>query len=236
MTRNLLLLTAFIALSACSVQLDSQYGFRIQAGKIEAGSRSNRTVSAELAAPTEVASIGYQEDLSFELNRSFVEVQTYAPVSEIMVEPTQLNASGDAFSNAEWTQPISESFEGFESTWPNKKPQRSMTVAWILWAIPTVLILLAGVGFLLNFGAHWYYLGNFKKAIARTLVWAMTLVVFSIVVFFASTLGLELLASLIALVFLIPLGVIHIIGIAKDFFALQKMAKNRTPESKQHFF
>lgn len=236
MTRNLLQLATIITLSACSIQLDSQYGFRIHAGKIEAGSRSNRTVSAEWAAPTEVGSIGNHEDPSVALNTSFLEAQPLSPVRLPMAEPTQSNAIGRAILNAERPQQISEPVEGFDATLTTKKPERSMTVAWILWAIPAVLIILAGGGFLLNFGAHWYYLGDFRKALARTIVWALTVVAFSIVVFFASSLGLNLLASLIALVFLIPLGVIQIIGIISDFIALQNMAKNRAPESKQNFF
>jgi hypothetical protein len=102
-----------------------------------------------------------------------------------------------------------------------------MTWAWVLWAIPVVLVLAAAGGLLLNFGAHWYYLGNRRKGIMRTIVWALTLAVSSMVYFFAAVLGLNVAAALIAILLLVPLMVIQIVTMITDFFALQKIAAKR---------
>ena len=108
-----------------------------------------------------------------------------------------------------------------------------MTVAWVLWAITAILVLFAAGGLLLNFGAHWYYLGYHRKGMAKTIVCAITLAVLSVVVFLSSALGMNLLAALIALILLVPLGIIQIIGLVKDFFALQKIANKKARGRKQ---
>jgi amino acid transporter len=100
-------------------------------------------------------------------------------------------------------------------------------------AIPAALVLFAAGGLLLNFGAHWYYLGYRRKGMSKTIVWAITLIVFSVVVFLSSVLGMNLLAGLLAFILLVPLAVIQIIGLVKDFFALQKIANKKARGRKQ---
>jgi hypothetical protein len=107
--------------------------------------------------------------------------------------------------------------------WPTKKPEPNMTVAWILWGTVAFLTLFAAGGLGLNFGAHWYYLGQKRKGMRRTVIWALTLVAFSIVYLFSNIAALRLLAVLLGIFVLFPLVVIQIVGLVKDFFALQKL-------------
>ena len=85
------------------------------------------------------------------------------------------------------------------------------------------LTLFAAGGLGLNFGAHWYYLGEKRKGMRRTVIWALTLVAFSVVYLFSKIAALKLLALLLVIFVLVPLIVIQIVGLVKDFFALQKI-------------
>jgi hypothetical protein len=113
--------------------------------------------------------------------------------------------------------------EAERDEWPTKKPEPNMTVAWILWGTVAFLTLFAAGGLGLNFGAHWYYLGQKRKGMRRTVIWALTLVAFSIVYLFSKIAALELLAVLLGIFVLFPLVAIQIVGLVKDFFALQKL-------------
>ena len=234
MLRNLLLLTFIFSLGACSLQFDSQYGIRFEPAKIEAdASREQSNLVEEWNSPALAYSA---QETAPEVwrapNETLVEADNLASESHIAPLPNMesLDESVDA-------EPIfaveSEQTTAAAATWPKKKPERNMTVAWVLWAIPTVLVLFAAGGLLLNFGAHWYYLGYRRKGMAKTIVWAITLAVLSVVVFLSSALGMNLLATLIALLLLVPLGVIQIIGLVKDFFALQKIANKKARGRKQ---
>lgn len=234
MLRNLIPLTLLLALGACSLQFDSQYGIRFEPAKIEADASRAQTHSAgEWASPMHPYSApetapefwSAPNELIAEANTIAVEEQVaQLPASESRIE----SEAPDAVPSIEAEQTTAAS-----AVWPKKKPERSMTVAWVLWAIPAVLVLFAAGGLLLNFGAHWYYLGYRRKGMAKTVVWALTLAVSTLVLFFANVLGMNLLAALIALILLLPLAVIQIVGLVKDFFALQKIANKKARGRKQ---
>jgi hypothetical protein len=234
MTRNLLLFTSLLALSACSIQFDSQYGIRIEPAKIEADaprphSKSAETWNGTTSVPSEYA-LEVWSAPSFHPVDS--EPQTTAP--EAYLKPFTPFETTVGVGPAEHEQTAeSENVALAAAAWPKKKPERNMTVAWVLWAIPAALVLFAASGLLLNFGAHWYYLGYRRKGMSKTIVWAITLAVFSVVVFLSSVLGMNLLAGLLAFILLVPLAVIQIIGLVKDFFALQKIANKKARGRKQ---
>jgi hypothetical protein len=234
MTRNLLLFTSLLALSACSIQFDSQYGIRFEPAKIEADAPHTHSKNAETWNATNSA----QSESTLEVwsapsvHPVDSEPQTNAP--EANLEPVTPFETTVGFGPVEHAQTVeSENLTLAAAAWPKKKPERNMTVAWVLWAIPAVLVLFAAGGLLLNFGAHWYYLGYRRKGMAKTIVWAITLAVFSVVVFLSSALGMNLLAVLLAFILLVPLAVIQIIGLVKDFFALQKIANKKARGRKQ---
>jgi len=228
-SRILPLLTAAL-LASCSVVLDSQYGLRFEPIPQRAEPRTESTTAATPSPDyaVEVPGLPYTNPT--------VAVEFAADM--LAVDPTT-----EAVAQPEWTEfavqrimePAAEAGvqmdlptkEANDEAWPRKKPERSMTWAWVLWAIPAVLTLVAAGGLLLNFGAHWYYLGNRRKGMARTIVWALTLVVTTMVYFFAGVLSLNLAAALLAIFLLIPLAVIQIITMVTDFFALQKIAAKR---------
>jgi hypothetical protein len=231
-----LTLLAVTALTSCSIQLDSQYGIRFEPAKIEAeASRtpphsadewtsSTPTYSAPETAPESWSATSF-EQIGFELPTASQRVNYE------VATPFEPRTSVETEAEVQTIEP--ENAGIVAAAWPKIKPERSMNVAWVLWAIPAVLILLAGGGLLLNFGAHWYYLGYRRKGMAKTVVWALTLAVFSLVVFFASVLGMNLLAALIALILLLPLAVIQIVGLVKDFFALQNIVDQKVRGRKQ---
>ena len=233
MLRNLLLLTFIISLGACSLQFDSQYGIRFEPAKIEADAPRAQPRSAdEWASP----SIAYSApETAPDAWSAPAEPLTEANTFAIEDQDAKLPAL-ESRTESEATDPLL-TFESEQTTasaaWPKKKPERSMTVAWVLWAIPAVLVLFAAGGLLLNFGAHWYYLGYRRKGMAKTIIWALTLAVSTLVLFFANLLGMNLLAGLIALILLLPLAVIQIVGLVKDFFALQKIANKKARGRKQ---
>ena len=227
--RILSLLSAAL-LASCSVVLDSQYGLRFEPVPQRA---EPRTETANSAAPSpndavETTDVPYTNPtVAAEFAADVLAVD---PTAEVAAQPERTE-----FAVQRITEPATETSEHIavdqntaeNQIWPRKKPERSMAWAWVLWAIPAVLKLVAAGGLLLNFGAHWYYLGNRRKGIRRTMVWALTLVITSMVYFLAVVLSLDLTAALLAIFLLIPLAVIQIITLVTDFFALQKMAAKR---------
>jgi fatty acid desaturase len=117
-----------------------------------------------------------------------------------------------------------------DETWPSKKPERFMTWAWVLWAVPAVLVLAQFTGFALMFGAHWYYLGKMRRARTATLIWALTMAVFIVFSVF-KTLELNFLAGLIGFVGLLPLIVIMLYRLIADVILLSKMASKQARRS-----
>ncbi len=239
MLRNLLLLTSIFSLGACSLQLDSQYGIRFEPAKIEAdASRAQPHSADEWASPLHPYSAPETAPEVWSAPaETVVETNYFASESHIAPLPNMESLDESIVAEpifaVEPEQTTAVAVAAAATTWPKKKPERNMTVAWVLWAIPAILVLFAAGGLLLNFGAHWYYLGYHRKGMAKTIVWAITLAVLSVVVFLSSALGMNLLAALIALILLVPLSVIQIIGLVKDFFALQKIANKKARGRKQ---
>ena len=99
----------------------------------------------------------------------------------------------------------------------------SILKAWIMWGIP-VLLMFFGIGFLLNFGLHWYYLGKMRRASKSTYIWALTLSA-SLVAAVLNWLELSILAALVGIFVLLPLVAIQLIRVIKDASLLNKMAK-----------
>jgi hypothetical protein len=233
MLRNLLLLTFIFSLGACSLQLDSQYGIRFEPAKIEAdASRAQPHLAEEWTSPALAYSAPETAPDAWSAPPEAVAERNHF-ASESQFEPLPILESLDEPIFMVESEQTTAAAVTFAAPWPKKKPERNMTVAWVLWAIPAILVLFAAGGLLLNFGAHWYYLGYHRKGMAKTIVWAITLAVLSVVVFLSSALGMNLLAALIALILLVPLGVIQIIGLVKDFFALQKIANKKARGRKQ---
>ena len=238
MLRNLLLLTSLFSLGACSLQFDSQYGIRFEPAKIEAdASRAQPRLAEEWTSPALAYSAPETAPESWSAPAEMLAEANYFASESHFAPLPNFKSLDDSIVDEPIFVVESEQTTAAAVTsaapWPKKKPQRNMTVAWVLWAITAILVLFAAGGLLLNFGAHWYYLGYHRKGMAKTIVWAITLAVFSVVVFLSSALGMNLLAALIALILLVPLGVIQIIGIVKDFFALQKIANKKARGRKQ---
>ena len=99
----------------------------------------------------------------------------------------------------------------------------SILKAWIMWGIP-VLLMFFGIGFLLNFGLHWYYLGKMRRASKSTYIWSLTLSA-SLVAAVLNWLELSILAALVGIFVLLPLVAIQLIRVIKDASLLNKMAK-----------
>lgn len=235
MLRNLLLFTLLLALSACSLQFDSQYGIRFEPAKIEADAARALTHSAgEWASPMHPYSAPETAPEVWSAPaETFTETNTIAIEEQVAPLLALTHGTESEATDHVLTVESAQTTAAAAATWPKKKPERNMTVAWVLWAIPAVLVLFAAGGLLLNFGAHWYYLGYRRKGMAKTIIWALTLAVSTLVLFFANVLGMNLLAALIALIVLLPLAVIQIVGLVKDFFALQKIANKKARGRKQ---
>jgi Sec-independent protein secretion pathway component TatC len=101
--------------------------------------------------------------------------------------------------------------------------QPSILKAWIMWGIP-VLLMFFGIGFLLNFGLHWYYLGKMRRASKSTYIWSLTLSA-TLVAAVLNWLELSILAALVGIFVLLPLVAIQLIRVIKDASLLNKMAK-----------
>ncbi len=222
-------------LASCSVLLDYQYGIRFEplprgprsdAQSIESVSPREDAVAgvAAVEAPLAIApdapmasSIDAHAGLA-----GLADLTTEAADPSSAHGATSFAAEGAVEPHLEPT-PTATLPDADRDEWPTKKPERSMTVAWILWGTVAFLTLFAAGGLGLNFGAHWYYLGEKRKGMRRTVIWALTLVAFSVVYLFSKIAALKLLALLLVIFVLVPLIVIQIVGLVKDFFALQKI-------------
>lgn len=236
---RLLPLALLATLASCSVLLDSQYGIRFE--PLPRGPRSDahaaEAVRAREAETTSDAFMAAVVESSMPFNgaasASLLELAHDAPAATAgmgasepsLVEPIVATANS---APTERDQAETASIPDTDrDEWPTKKPERSMTVAWILWGTVAFLTLFAGGGLGLNFGAHWYYLGEKRKGMRRTVIWALTLVAFSVVYLFSNISALKLLSALLGIFVLFPLIVIQVIGLVKDFFALQKIGAKK---------
>lgn len=245
---RLLPLALLATLASCSVLLDSQYGIRFEplprgprydAQSIESVSPREDAVAgvAAVEAPLAIAPDAPMAS-SIDAHTGLVSKTDLADLTTEAADPspahgaTSFAAEGAVEPHLEPT-PTATLPDADRDEWPTKKPERSMTVAWILWGTVAFLTLFAAGGLGLNFGAHWYYLGQKRKGMRRTVIWALTLVAFSIVYLFSKIAALKLLALLLGIFVLFPLIVIQIVGLVKDFFALQKLGTKMARRAKR---
>jgi hypothetical protein len=229
---------AGIALTACSIQFDSQYGLRLEPA--ERGARSTDIQSAP-AAPAVTNEALQNSDWS----------TAAEPYTAHILEPSHAvplyNLDQDALANvanepipanlanlanepipanlANEPIPANLANEPIPANLAPPQPEQNMLTAWIMWGVP-VLLMLTGAGFLLNFGLHWYYLGKNRRANTATFIWALT-VAASVIVWFLNAIHLGLFAALVGVVVLLPLVVIQLIRAVKDAILLNKIAKRR---------
>ncbi|MEY4460936.1 MAG: hypothetical protein RL429_925 [Bacteroidota bacterium] len=242
---RLLPLALLATLASCSVLLDYQYGIRFE--PLPRGPRSDAQ-SIESVSPREDAVAGVtavEAPLAIAPDApmaSSIDAHAgLAGLADLTTEAadpssahgaTSFAAEGAVEPHLEPT-PTATLPDADRDEWPTKKPERSMTVAWILWGTVAFLTLFAAGGLGLNFGAHWYYLGQKRKGMRRTVIWALTLVAFSVVYLFSKIAALKLLALLLGIFVLFPLILIQIVGLVKDFFALQKLGTKMARRAKR---
>ena len=238
MNRSVLLSLAVLLLSACSLQLNSQYGLRI--APAEKGPRGTlRVPSAVAATPPTAAPLGVERLEGAETadavhypmealtDNSYTSAIAVSPQPEEVTEGT---AAGTYFEvtdvEAAATElPVDDPFA--TATPPRSEP--NMLTVWLMWGVPVVLML-TGLGFLLNFGLHWYYLGKQRRANSATFIWALTLAGY-VAVGLLRFLKLGLLALLVFLIALIPLMVIQLIRAVKDAVLLNKISTRKARRS-----
>lgn len=225
--RVLCLATLALATS-CSLQLDSQYGIRIgpaPKGPQERHVAHAQVLASEVAEATETSTWAFSADSEVAVRELVWSAEpeqsrevfpdTYVPqTAQTMVPEPAASPEFDAVADQ---NPSVQT----EADVP-PQPEPNMLTAWLMWGIPVVLML-AGVGFLLNFGLHWYYLGKQRRANSATYIWALTLAGF-VAIGLLRFLKLGLLALLVFLIVLIPLMAIQLIRAVKDAFLLNKMA------------
>jgi hypothetical protein len=240
MTRNLLLFTSFLALSACSIQFDSQYGIRIEPAKIEADAPRPHSKSAETwnaIGPVEYAQTVESENVAhYAGQESALEIALvgedleFYPIGSDFSAPTagandyldgpkiemESIAQAPMVQEFDSPSPVTPAIDAAEN-------EPSILKAWIMWGIP-VLLMFFGIGFLLNFGLHWYYLGKMRRASKSTYIWSLTLSA-TLVAAVLNWLELSILAALVGIFVLLPLVAIQLIRVIKDASLLNKMAK-----------
>jgi hypothetical protein len=237
MKRSFLLSLAALLLSACSLQLNSQYGLRI--APAEKGPRGTLRVPSAVAATPATAIPLSTEGLegaatSVEAHNTFEALTYDFHAAEVAVSPQPEvvplgSAAGTYFevTNVEAAAELSVDELLATATPPRSEP--NMLTAWLMWGIPVVLML-TGLGFLLNFGLHWYYLGKQRRANSATFLWALTLAGY-VAVGLLRFLKLGLLALLVFLIALIPLMVIQLIRAVKDAILLNKISTRKARRS-----
>jgi len=227
-TMRFLYLSALALVTSCSLQLDSQYGIRIEPapkGPQDRQMPKERPSTPVAEAQTESSAWTYPE-----VSQIAVRDEAWSSLSEqpreALNEPdppqTSQSAALAPAENPEFdaVSELNSNLSGEVDALPKTEP--NMLTAWLMWGIPVVLML-AGVGFLLNFGLHWYYLGKQRRANSATFIWALTLAGY-VAAGLLRFLKLGLLALLVLLIVLIPLMVIQLIRAVKDAVLLNKMA------------
>ncbi len=218
-------------LASCSITKDAQRGISFEFQQLhqgrhsEAGARSEAT-TAKAGAPSQ-----YQEQESAQgsalvgegmaLHLTLPEwVDPAVGANDYLDEP---NEELEAMDQAALIQE-SESPSSVTPTIDAAMDEPSILKAWIMWGIPVLLMFFFGIGFLLNFGLHWYYLGKMRRASKSTYIWALTLSA-SLVAAILNWLELSILAALVGIFVLLPLVAIQLIRVIKDASLLNKMAK-----------
>lgn len=238
-SRILPLLTAAL-LASCSVVLDSQYGLRFEPIPHRAEPHNESSIAAAPTPNFSVETTSVQEHVLQSMDGpNFNQLLVDSPTTAF--DPVTAAQEWTERAAPDFVKPAADALEhgavhydsAEDETWPSKKPERSMTWAWVLWAVPAVLVLAQFTGFALMFGAHWYYLGKMRRARTATLIWALTMAVFIVFSVF-KTLELNFLAGLIGFVGLLPLIVIMLYRLIADVILLSKMASKQARRSAKH--
>ena len=221
---------AAAVLASCSVTKDAQRGISFEFQHLhqgrhgEAGARSEAT-TAKAGAPSqhkgqESAQETALADEGMGLHLTIPELVDPAVGSnDYFDEP---NEELEAMDQAALIQE-SESPSSVTPDIDAAMDEPSILKAWIMWGIP-VLLMFFGIGFLLNFGLHWYYLGKMRRASKSTYIWSLTLSA-SLVAAVLKWLELNILAALVGIFVLLPLVAIQLIRVIKDASLLNRMAK-----------
>ncbi len=222
---------ASAVLASCSITKDAQRGISFEFQHLhqgrhnEAGTRSEAT-NAKAGVPAQ-----YQEQESAQESALVGEGMALHLTLPEWVDPAvgandyldEPNEELEAMDQAALIQE-SESPSSVTPTIDAAMDEPSILKAWIMWGIPVLLMFFFGIGFLLNFGLHWYYLGKMRRASKSTYIWALTLSA-SLVAAILNWLELSILAALVGIFVLLPLVAIQLIRVIKDASLLNKMAK-----------
>ena len=221
---------AVAVLASCSITKDAQRGISFEFQQLHQGRHSEAGARSEAATAKAGVPAQYQgQESVLETALAGEGMGLYLTTPEF-VDPTvgandhldEPNEEVESMNQATLIQesdipsPVTPDFEA-------AMDEPSILKAWIMWGIP-VLLMFFGIGFLLNFGLHWYYLGKMRRASKSTYIWALTLSA-SLVAAVLNWLELSILAALVGIFVLLPLVAIQLIRVIKDASLLNKMAK-----------
>ena len=222
---------AVAVLASCSITKDAQRGISFEFQQLHQGRHSEAGARSEAATAKAGVPAQYQgQESVLETALAGEGMGLYLTTPEF-VDPTvgandhldEPNEEVESMNQATLIQesdipsPVTPAFEA-------AMDEPSILKAWIMWGIPVLLMFFFGIGFLLNFGLHWYYLGKMRRASKSTYLWSLTLSA-SLVAAVLNWLELGILAALVGIFVLLPLVAIQLIRVIKDASLLNKMAK-----------
>ena len=221
---------AVAVLASCSITKDAQRGISFEFQQLHQGRQSEAGERSAAATAKAGVPAQYQGQESVLETALAGEGMGLYPTTPEFVDPTvgandYLDGPKEELESMDQAALIQESdipspvTPAFEAT----VDEPSILKAWIMWGIP-VLLMFFGIGFLLNFGLHWYYLGKMRRASKSTYLWSLTLSA-SLVAAVLNWLELSILAALVGIFVLLPLVAIQLIRVIKDASLLNKMAK-----------
>ena len=221
---------AVAVLASCSITKDAQRGISFEFQQLHQGRHSEageRSAAATAKAGVPAQYQGQESVLETALAGEGMGLYLTTPefvyptvgANDYLDEPNEELESMDQaalIQESDSPSPVTPAFEAAVD-------EPSILKAWIMWGIP-VLLMFFGIGFLLNFGLHWYYLGKMRRASKSTYLWSLTLSA-SLVAAVLNWLELGILAALVGIFVLLPLVAIQLIRVIKDASLLNKMAK-----------
>ena len=222
---------AVAVLASCSITKDAQRGISFEFQQLHQGRHSEAGARSEAATAKAGVPAQYQEQESAQESALVGEGMALHLTLPEWVDPAvgakdhldEPNEEVESMNQATLIQesdipsPVTPDFEA-------AMDEPSILKAWIMWGIPVLLMFFFGIGFLLNFGLHWYYLGKMRRASKSTYLWSLTLSA-CLVAAVLNWLELSILAALVGIFVLLPLVAIQLIRVIKDASLLNKMAK-----------
>ena len=221
---------AAAVLASCTITKDAQRGISFEFQQLHQGRHNEAGTRSEATTDKAGVSAQYQEQESAQESALVGEGMALHLTLPEWVDPAV--GANDYFDEPnEEVEPMNQAALIQESESPSSVApafeaavdEPSILKAWIMWGIP-VLLMFFGIGFLLNFGLHWYYLGKMRRASKSTYIWSLTLSA-SLVAAVLKWLELNILAALVGIFVLLPLVAIQLIRVIKDASLLNKMAK-----------